>query len=99
MVSPVLLARPITICQEAHAQLVPLVPPHLLIQLTHLHASPVRMKTVSDVVQATLLESVPFVRIINSPLQVFARIALIPTVSLVLELQLEHVFLAQLTIT
>jgi len=78
---------------------VPLVPLPLLNQLTHLHASLVRMKTVCVVVQETPPESVLSVRIINSPLQAFARIVPIPSVSLVLDLELANVPLVKLVIT
>jgi len=91
----VLLARPIIICQEAHAQLVPLVSTHLLNQLTQLHVSLVRMKIVSLVAQPTLPESVPFVKKQCSPLQAFAKAAQIPNVSLVLDLELANVPLAK----
>jgi len=84
-------AQPITICHQAHAKLVIVPNMHLLDQLTYLHASLVRMKTVSPVAQPTPLASVPSVKNRNSPYQVFARIAKIPTVSLALDLELENV--------
>jgi len=95
----VLLARPITICQEAHAQLVTLAPMHLLNQPNHLHASLVRMKNVSIVAQPTPPENVPFVKKECSPLQAFAKTAPILTVSLVLDLELANVPLAKPVIT
>jgi len=86
-------AQPITICHQAHAKLVMKANMHLLDQLTHLHASLVRMKNVSPVAQPTPLASVPSVKNRNSPYQVFARIAKITTVSLVQDLELEDVLL------
>jgi len=93
------LARPITICQETHALLVPLVTMHLLNQLNQLHASLVRMQIVSLVAQPTPPESVPFVKNQCTPLQVFAKAAQIPNVSLVLDLELANVPLAKPVLT
>jgi len=99
MVPLVLLARPISIYQDPHAHPVPLVTMRLLNQLIPLHALLVRMKAVLLVVQVTPQESVPSVMKANSPLQVFARIAQIPNVLLVLDLELENVLLVKLAIT
>lgn len=99
MVLPVLPVKSTTICHQPHVFHVVKANMHLLDQLTQLHASLVWMKTVSLVVQVTPLESVPYVKNKSSPLQAFARIAQIPTVSLVLHLGLEDVPLVLPVIT
>jgi len=95
----VLNVKLITICHQAHVLHAVSANMHLLHQLTYLHVSLVWMMTVSLVVQATPSESVPFVKNKNSPNQAFVPIAEIPTVSLVLLLELENVPLVKPVIT
>jgi len=70
--------------------LVVMVCTHLLNQLSHLHVSLVLMTTVKLAALVTPPQNVPFARTLSMFLQVFASLAMTPTVILALQLELEN---------
>jgi len=79
-----------TIMEVVLVLLVLMVYTHLLNQLPHLHVSLVLMTTVKLVALVTPPQNVPFARTLSMFLQVFASLAMTPTVILALQLELEN---------